>query len=1093
ATQELREAYKNPEVYLLLCNIICRSGNAQVNFNIFNAFYCNISFDLSQIRQYAAILLRRKVLKKKPWLKLPENLRQRYERGPSMVLRIKVIKQMILQRLVSDDDKLVRTSIAALAGTVTKHELPNGTWPEIMQFVHEYVKSLDPSARELAMFTMNALASSASVQLKKHFIFLFNLFALTLQEPENKMVIVYTIRFKFLRRTMTQLAYLISDEEKVVVQNLIPRCTIVMREFLMGNEAFACEMLDFFNELVESEVSVILPHVKQIVELCLEVAASPHLQEHTQLKAIDFISWLSRLKKRAILKHKLVVPILTTLFSIMCRPVDELDTIAEDNADEMADLLSAEDNTPGTYAAQVIDVMALHFPPEKLMPPLLELVEPALQSDNPYVKKAAYVAIAVTSEGCAEYIRSKYLHVLLQSVCKGMTDSNPVVRNAALFMLGQFSEYLQPDVSKYASELLPLLFEYLVQICQYLQKNEKQPPGGVVRMFYAIEMFCENMGKIKTSLRFGTNSKVDILIFSRQGILPYLPTLMERLTLILTVAKSVSIRELAISVIGAAASAAKEELLPYFQQIINHLKIFLTVDQPPENFPLQVQAIDALAVLARTIGIKNFLPLCEECLQLGLNLIVVATDPDLKRSIYGLFAALSFVLKEDLSGYLSKIIPHMINSLNSSEGVETRYKGGNALRSFELEDELQEDEDEVVSQGDDDEDEGDDDDDDDVSGYTVENAYQNEKEDACEAMREISQYTKEGFMPFLKQCIREVTGFLDYPAGSIRKVSIETLGQFCCSLHEVSVRKNSFEGIEALQNYLDVLLPRFVEIILEDLERETVIGALETITDMTKILKSTLFESGHFDIVLKATFDVMNGKTACQDIDDLDDEGGEFEAEYDAMLIEFAGDLISSLALAIAPEKYNPIFEKFFTIMSSKLKKNKTISERSFAIGVLAQSCENMSDGVLPFVPRLLPIFLTTVRDEHEEVRANAIFGLGVLAEHGKASLYEYPYKKQYPTILQVLSAALARETCRKPTDNICGAVARLIMANVNGIPMEQVFPVMIKCLPLKEDFEENKTIFRCFFFLLNMHHPQITKHFPEIFRVSSHILINKQ
>lgn len=41
----------------------------------------------------------------------------------------------------------------------------------------------------------------------------------------------------------------------------------------------------------------------------------------------------------------------------------------------------------------------------------------------------------------------------------------PQVRNAALFALGQFSEHLQPDISKYAEEILPILFEYLHQLC----------------------------------------------------------------------------------------------------------------------------------------------------------------------------------------------------------------------------------------------------------------------------------------------------------------------------------------------------------------------------------------------------------------------------------------------------------------------------------------------------------------------------------------------------------------------------------------------------------------------------------------------------
>ena len=49
---------------------------------------------------------------------------------------------------------------------------------------------------------------------------------------------------------------------------------------------------------------------------------------------------------------------------------------------------------------------------------------------------------------------------------------------------------LQPDISKYASEILPLLFQYLLHVSQDAEKN----PKGLTRSYYALEMFCENLG-----------------------------------------------------------------------------------------------------------------------------------------------------------------------------------------------------------------------------------------------------------------------------------------------------------------------------------------------------------------------------------------------------------------------------------------------------------------------------------------------------------------------------------------------------------------------------------------------------------------------
>jgi len=48
----------------------------------------------------------------------------------------------------------------------------------------------------------------------------------------------------------------------------------------------------------------------------------------------------------------------------------------------------------------------------------------------------------------------------------------------------------QPEVSKYSSELLPLLFACLSKSSQ----DAAQRPRDVVRVYYAVETFCENLG-----------------------------------------------------------------------------------------------------------------------------------------------------------------------------------------------------------------------------------------------------------------------------------------------------------------------------------------------------------------------------------------------------------------------------------------------------------------------------------------------------------------------------------------------------------------------------------------------------------------------
>lgn len=201
----------------------------------------------------------------------------------------------------------------------------------------------------------------------------------------------------------------------------------------------------------------------------------------------------------------------------------------------------------------------------------MQHIESGLQGVDVHMKKAAYVLMAVLAEGCSEYIRANCLEFFLQGICQGITESSDVVRNAALYALGQFSEHLQPEISNYASDLLPVLFEYLSQVCSYIKQEKKEPPA-ISRMFYALEQFCENLN---------------------DEIVPYLHELMSRLLDILTANTCglTHVTELILSAIGAAADAAKENMLPYFETIVNILNGYITAEATEDTMCVKIQAV----------------------------------------------------------------------------------------------------------------------------------------------------------------------------------------------------------------------------------------------------------------------------------------------------------------------------------------------------------------------------------------------------------------------------------------------------------------------------------------------------------------------
>ena len=117
--------------------------------------------------------------------------------------------------------------------------------------------------------------------------------------------------------------------------------------------------------------------------------------------------------------------------------------------------------------------------------------------------------------------------------------------------------------------------------------DQKKDPAGLDRIFYALEVFSENL---------------------EEKLVPFLPELMKRLLPMMAVSNdgstaSIHVRELAISGVGSAANAVGSKILPYFDTVMTNLKHYISLDyQEEENQVLLTQSMDTLGAMARAIG-----------------------------------------------------------------------------------------------------------------------------------------------------------------------------------------------------------------------------------------------------------------------------------------------------------------------------------------------------------------------------------------------------------------------------------------------------------------------------------------------------------
>lgn len=304
----------------------------------------------------------------------------------------------------------------------------------------------------------------------------------------------------------------------------------------------------------------------------------------------------------------------------------------------------------------------------------------------------------------------------------------------------------------------------------------------------------------------------------------------------------------------------------------------------------------------------------------------------------------------------------------------------------------------------------------------------------------------------------------------IRKTSIEALAQFSVSLFQLS-------DVEGAQKAVSIIVPKFADLLKNDEEIHIAMSVFEAYMEILKAMKhQALFNEDLKTHIFSCIHDVFSSKIACQFNDNSgDDECQDEDSEYTVALYELAGDVLPKFGAALQPQEFAMYFGRVLPLLVEKLEKSRNNedlqAERSICYGTLSESFAALKGCTMTWFDALLPLYLDGIQDEYEQARQNAVFGLGELVLFGEDKAFPH-----FPQILQALSQSVSVEEHPGVLDNICGALARLIIANSNLVPLDHVLPVFVHKLPLREDFHENKSVFKAMYVLLTQNNESFLK-----------------
>ncbi|PPS15544.1 hypothetical protein GOBAR_AA05030 [Gossypium barbadense] len=503
-------------------------------------------------------------------------------------------------------------------------------------------------------------------------------------------------------------------------------------------------------------------------------------------------------------------------------------------------------------------------------------------------------------------------------------------------------------------------------------------------------------------------------------ILPFLDPLMGKLLAALQ-NSSRNLQETCMSAIGSVAAAAEQAFIPYAERVLEMMKVFMVLTND-EDLRARARATELVGIVAMSVGrarIEQILPAFVEAAISGFGL----EFSELREYTHGFFSNVAEIMADGFVKYLPHVVPLAFSSCNLDDGsaVDIDESDDENINGFG-----------EVSSDDEAHDEPR------VRNISIRTGVLDEKAAATQALGLFAQHTKSSFSPF---CPLEC-----------RKIRVRTEG---------------WDGSVKAKEVLDMVMNIYIKTMTEDDDKEVVANACMSIADIIKDYGYMALEP-YMSRLVDATLTLLREESACQQLENGSDIDDEDDTEHDEILMDAVSDLLPAFAKSMGYH-FAPIFAKLFEPLMKFAKASRPPQDRTMVVACLAEVAQDMGAPIASYIDGLMPLVLKELASPSATNRRNAAFCAGELAKNGGETTLKY-----YNDILRGLYPLFGEsEPDDAVRDNAAGAVARMIMVHPQSIPLNQVLPVFLRVLPLKEDHEESMAVYNCVSMLVLSSNPQ--------------------
>ena len=944
--------------------------------------------------------------------------------------------------------------MSGLITVMARLTLPLEHWPEFWPAIFAMASSPDEGLRESVLEVIEELGDKIFDFMRPYMGDLLAFCDACMAADQNPHVRLAAVKaVGVLLGEVQEDADDLVEKMRPLVPPMLEMANVCVQE---GADMEARKILNIFQAMIRLCPNIIAPHVLNIAQFCLITTANLEIDWDVRSDCLAFLEDIIQLRPSFVNRNGLLDPILTIAFNVAAEP--------------QVEGLSSWEITPHRYALQIIDCVARQIKPKYCFDNVMQRIDAWMPSENPWERRAAIGALSAIPNGFVEQLLPN-LESLLPYMQSAFADPDHFVRQAGCILLGQFADYLSPDILEYHETCLPLAYQALCDDNQEIQE----------RALYSIMAFMEHLDHTKTEAM--------------------LDQLVHRLVFLLEHSNNKEIQEMAIETLSAVAQASLDNFAPYWETVTKMMQQLMEVTQP-DLLSLRAYALKCAGVVSMSVGKELFAPYFDYFMNKALesfHLTGVDTT-QLREYSINFFGDVAEALEEDFHPYFDTCLQIILESLTNVDGAQPEFNEenrhmaalmvdsdderdeaaiGRGLPATDLEDAEIDEEDRLPPE---------------LEGlkYITNMGLVEEKIVALQALGSIGHAMGASFVPHIPRCLEVLSDTARYVHPKVRNFTVFPLETFATCLNkQLPPERPWVEGQNpeeyplhpTVQEFVDSMIALFVKRILNDIELSVVSRYIEALKVTLNTLGAPALHHHLPNLIMPALSQAMHMKTVAHGMatEEADDES-EVIAQELLAVFDSACDLVTTLAkhYGLAFGNLFPLLEGIITHLTTEEDPDDeaTVPWRQEAIGSLAEVCENCT--VNAFTPEQVHIFLAQaikgLKQEQVTVRCNAIY-LTRLVSVSPASF------DWWAVIIPIIVPLLLSED-DQTADNANGCIASMIATQPSLLPMAELLPEWLSAFPVRIDQIESGFAYGTLISLLEHSSQDIFPHIPTAFKI---------